>query len=319
MPPGAILSNSVALFDLVAEDAEVERIATDFQFVEGPLWNLCEECLLFSDIPSDVIYRWDSNGVDEWRKPSRKSNGLTYDAEARLIVCEHETLRITRTELDGGITVVASHYEGKELNGPNDVVVAFDGSMYFTDTSSTRTPYFGVQKPPQLDIDGVYRVRMGEVPELLVDDFSLPNGLCFSPNESLLYVNDTLRRHIRVFDVGVDGRLSNGRLFFEGIGTGALRDGAPDGMKVDERGNVYCTGPGGIWVISGNGQHLGIIETPEVAANLNWGDSNWSTLYICAASSVYRVKMRVGGNRVSYMREEADPVDNDASPRQSAI
>jgi gluconolactonase len=297
-----LVPNGPELYELLEEDVEVERLASGFEFTEGPLWNAEEGYLLFSDMPGDVMRRWweESGVVEEVRKPSNMSNGLTYDNEGRLVACEHATSRLTRTESDGTITTIASHYQGKELNSPNDVVVKSDGSIYFTDPPFGRAPYFGVERPQELDFQGVYRVvpESGE-PELLADDFEGPNGLCFSPDESLLYVNDTPRMHIRVFDVGRDGTIENGRVFFVQEGTG---EGKPDGMKTDEQGNVYCTGPGGIWVISPEAEHLGTIRVPEKANNLNWGGPDWNTLYITASSSIYRVPTRIRGNRLNYMR-----------------
>jgi gluconolactonase len=297
-----LVPNGPELYELLEEDVEVERLAGGFEFTEGPLWNAEEGYLLFSDMPGDVMRRWweESGVVEEVRKPSNMSNGLTYDNEGRLVACEHATSRLTRTESDGTITTIASHYQGKELNSPNDVVVKSDGSIYFTDPPFGRAPYFGVERPQELDFQGVYRVvpESGE-PELLADDFEGPNGLCFSPDESLLYVNDTPRMHIRVFDVGRDGTIENGRVFFVQEGTG---EGKPDGMKTDEQGNVYCTGPGGIWVISPEAEHLGTIRVPEKANNLNWGGPDWNTLYITASSSIYRVPTRIRGNRLNYMR-----------------
>jgi gluconolactonase len=300
-----LVPNGPELYELLEEDVEVERLAGGFEFTEGPLWNAEEGYLLFSDMPGDVMRRWweESGTVEEIRKPSNMSNGLTYDNAGRLLACEHATSRLTRTESDGTITVLASHYQGKELNSPNDVVVSSDGSIYFTDPPFGRAPYFGVERPQELDFQGVYRVSSeGGEPQLLVDDFEGPNGLCFSPDEALLYINDTELMHIRVFDVAADGTIKNGRLFFVEESSEEMGEGNPDGMKVDERGNVYCTGPGGIWVISPEAEHLGVIRVPEKAANLNWGGPDWSTLYITASSSIYRVPTKVGGNRLSYMR-----------------
>ena len=301
-----IITNSPVLNELVEESAKVEQLATGFEFTEGPLWNADEGYLLFSDMPGDVIRRWwaATGEVEEVRKPSGMSNGLTYDAQGRLVACEHATSRVTRAELDGTITMLASHYEGKELNSPNDVVVKSDGSVYFTDPPFGRVPYFGVERPQELDFQGVFRVRPdGGDPALLVDDFEAPNGLCFSPDESLLYVNDTARMHIRVFDVKPDGTVENGRVFFVEEASAEMGEGDPDGMKVDEQGNVYCTGPGGIWVISPEGEHLGTIRVPEKTANLNWGGPGWRTLYITASSSIYRVLTRTSGSGLVYMRD----------------
>ena len=298
-----VVANSSALYELVDEGAEVERLATGFDFTEGPIWNAEGNYLLFSDMVGDVRRRWDEqDGVTEVARPSNKGNGMTYDAEGRLIVCEHATSQVVRQRPDGSFETIASHYRGKELNSPNDVVVKSDGSVYFTDPTLGRLPDFGVEREQELDFQGVYRLPAGGDLQLLVDDFEQPNGLCFSPGESLFYVNDTPRAHIRVFDARPDGTLANGRLFFENIGRGVIEEGVPDGMKCDERGNVYVTGPGGIWVISPEADHLGMIETPENVNNLNWGGPDWRTLYLACITSLYRVQMKVAGARVPYMR-----------------
>jgi gluconolactonase len=300
----AVVANSSVLYELIDEGAEVERLATGFDFTEGPIWNAEGNYLLFSDMVGDVRRRWDErDGITEVARPSNKGNGMTYDAEDCLIVCEHATSQVVRQRPDGSFETIASHYRGKELNSPNDVVVKSDGSVYFTDPTFGRLPDFGVEREQELDLQGVYRLPAGDGDlQLLVDDFEQPNGLCFSPDESLLYVNDTPRAHIRVFDVRPDGTLANGRLFFENIGRGVIEEGVPDGMKCDERGNVYVTGPGGIWVISPEAEHLGMIEAPENVHNLNWGDPDWRTLYLTCITSLYRVQMKVAGARVPYMR-----------------
>ena len=300
----AVVANSSALYELIDEGAEVERLATGFDFTEGPIWNAEGNYLLFSDMVGDVRRRWDErDGITEVARPSNKGNGMTYDAEDRLIVCEHATSQVVRQRPDGSFETIASHYRGKELNSPNDVVVKSDGSVYFTDPTFGRLPDFGVEREQELDFQGVYRLPAGDGDlQLLVDDFEQPNGLCFSPDESLLYVNDTPRAHIRVFDVRPDGTLANGRLFFENIGRGVIEEGVPDGMKCDERGNVYVTGPDGIWVISPEAEYLGMIEAPKNVHNLNWGDPDWRTLYLTCITSLYRVQMKVAGARVPYMR-----------------
>jgi gluconolactonase len=214
------------------------------------------------------------------------------------------TSSLVRERPDGTRETLATHWDGKELNSPNDVIVASDGSILFTDPTYGRMPGFGLEREQELDFQGVYRIPAGggEL-ELLLDDFAQPNGLCFSPDESLLYVNDTDRAHIRVFDVGPGHRLSNGRVLAEGIGDGDLaKGGLVDGMKADERGNVYVTGPGGVWVFSPAGEHLGTIQVPEDVGNVNWGDDDWRTLYIPATTSLYRVRLEVSGNRLGYLR-----------------
>src|SRR3954465_11168483 len=303
----AVQVKAQAFLDLVDEDAELERLGTGFTFTEGPIWNP-DGFLLFSDMPGDVRRRWDpESGVTEVANPSNKGNGMTLDNDGRLVVCEHVTSSVVRMDPDGtgggwrvdpagrrgGGKVLASHYEGRELNSPNDVVVKRDGSIYFSDPTYGRMPGFGVEREQDLAFQGVYRIPPeGGDPQLLVDDFDQPNGLCFSPDESLLYVNDTDNAHIRVFDVGPNHKLSNGRVFAENIGDGDLaKGGLVDGMKIDEQGNVYVTGPDGVWVIGIDGEHLGTIEIPESVGNINWGDDDWRSLYVPSSTSVYRVRM----------------------------
>jgi gluconolactonase len=297
------ITNTTHFHDLVPKSASVERLGTGFTFTEGPVWNPDGKYLLFSDMPGDVRRRWDAtNGVTEVMRPSNKGNGMTYETSGDLLICEHVTSSLIRQRRNGGRETIASHFEGKELNSPNDVIVTSDGSIYFSDPSYGRMPVFGLERPQELAFRGVYRVQpSGEGLRLLVDDFEQPNGLCFSPGESLLYINDSPRGLIKVFKVAADGMLSGGSVFFKGIGTGAIEDGIPDGMKCDAEGNVYVTGPGGIWVISPGAELLGRIDVPENVGNLNWGGDDWKTMFICASTSLYRINLNVCGNRLPYM------------------
>ena len=299
----AVVVHSKKLNDLVDENAEVEQIATGFTFTEGPIW-MSDGSLHFSDMPGDKRRRWHPDeGVTVLRDPSNKCNGMTLDNDGNLIVCEHVTSSVVREKPDGTRETLATHWQGKELNSPNDVIVASDGSIIFTDPTYGRMPGFGLEREQDLDFQGVYRLPAGggEI-ELLVDDFKQPNGLCFSPDESLLYINDTDRAHIRVFDVGSNHALSNNRVFAANIGDGDLaKGGLVDGMKADEQGNIYVTGPDGVWIIGTDGEHLGTIEVPESVGNINWGDDDWRSMYIPASTSVYRVRMKVAGNRLGYM------------------
>jgi len=299
----AIALNSEKLRQLVDERAEVEQAATGFTFTEGPIW-MSDGSLHFSDMPGDKRRRWHpTDGVEVLRDPSKKCNGMTRDNDGNLIVCEHVTSSVMREHPDGRRDTIAFHWGGSYLNSPNDVIVASDGSILFTDPTYGRMPGFGIERAQELDFQGVYRVATDGTLSLLVDDFEQPNGLCFSPDESLLYINDTVRAHIRVFDVGAGHELSNGRVFAENIGDGDLAKGElVDGMKADEHGNVYVTGPKGVWVFSPDGEHLGVIGVPENVGNINWGDDDWRKLYIAASSSIYRVRMNVSGNRLGYMR-----------------
>jgi gluconolactonase len=302
----AIAVHSEELRELVDEDAEIEQVATGFTFTEGPIW-MADGSLHFSDMPADKRRRWHPDeGVTVLRDPSNKCNGMTLDNDGNLIVCEHVTSSVVRIDPDGeggGREVLATHYQGKELNSPNDVIVHSNGAIYFSDPTFGRMPVFGVEREQDLAFQGVYRIPPGGGDlTLLVDDFVQPNGLCFSPDESLLYVNDTDRAHIRVFDVAADGTISNGRAFAEGIGTGELASGElVDGMKCDERGNVWVTGPKGVWVFAPSGEHLGVIEIPENVGNLHWGGPDWNWLFVPASTSVYRVKTKVSGRREPFM------------------
>ena len=288
--------------ELLDPDAAVERVATGFLFTEGPLCDPRGRCLLFSDLAGDVLRSWSAEeGIVEVRRPSGKSNGRAWDAAGRLVACEHVGRRVTRTEADGSITVVASEYRGRPLNSPNDVVVKSDGSIYFSDPPFGLMDYYGIARPQDLPFQGVYRIAPDGALSLLADDFAAPNGLAFSPDESRLYVDDTERVQIRVFDVQADGSLAHGRLFFDYAAREPEWTGNPDGLKVDALGNVWATGPGGIWAIDPSGAPLATVAIPEGPSNLNWGDADRKTLYITACSSVYRLRTKVAGNQVPGM------------------
>ena len=299
----SVESNTPQVLELVDAGAPVERICTGFQFTEGPIWNPREQCLYFSDMPNDVRRRWSAReGVVEVRNPSNKCNGMTYDGDGNLYVCEHVTSMLVMETASGERKVLASHWRGKQLNSPNDVVTRSDGTVYFSDPTYGRMPGFGLEREQELTFQGVFRISPDGQLHLEADDFGQPNGLCFSPDEKLLYVNDTPRAHIRVFDVAADGALSNSRVFADGIGDGAVENGVVDGMKGDERGNIYVTGPRGIWVFSPAAEHLGVIRMPEHAGNLNWGGADWNELYCACSTSIYRVRTKVSGNPVAYMK-----------------
>ena len=289
------LEAKVEAFDrLFPQGAQIERVATGFQFTEGPLW--CDEGrhLLFSDIPANRILQMTPEGrVSTFRHPSGHANGLTHDREGRLIACEHSNRRVSRTETDGTVTVIAEHFDGRKLNSPNDVVVRRDGSVYFTD------PPYGIQPHLQEQpVQGVYRLPPDrEHLALVAADFEGPNGLAFSPDEARLYIGDSSsRRHVRVFDVQADGNLANGRLFHD---MRVKQRGSPDGMKVDTCGRLYCTGARGVWVFDVDGVHMGTICTPEKPSNCAWGDEDRQTLYITAPTSVYRVRVNTPGTRAA--------------------
>ncbi|UVI28987.1 SMP-30/gluconolactonase/LRE family protein [Paenibacillus spongiae] len=271
---------------IIADDAAVSKLASGFQFIEGPVWDSQRGLLFFSDIPANRIYCWSpQDGVQPFREPSGNSNGLTLDRHGRLLACEHGNRRVSVTEESGSVRTLVDRFEGKRLNSPNDIVVKSDGRVYFTD------PPYGLSHPSEQELpyQGVYRYlpESGAI-ELLCAERNHPNGLCFSPDERVLYVDDSSSQDVFVYDVADDGIIRNGRLFARlDSSVGA---GVPDGLKVDVRGNVYVTGPGGIWVLDSSGTALGVIRIPEVAANLSWGGEDNRTLFITATTSLYKVE-----------------------------
>lgn len=286
------------LTDLV-EKGSPERLTTGYFFTEGPVW-MPGGYLLFSDIPGNTIHKWTpgSDEVERFRYPSHHSNGLTVDAEGRLIACEHETRRVSRTEHDGSVITLADRYDGKRLNSPNDVIVKSDGSVYFTDPVAHSVPKSELEQP----CNGVYRVDPDGTVKRLVDDIAYPNGLAFNPDETILYVVDSERQHLRAFDVRADGTLTNSRVFIEmEHPQNGFNSAGPDGMKVDVEGNLYVTGPDAVWVFEPNGKWVGNL-TPrsdqrhaEPPANLAWGDADRKSLYVAACSSIYRFRVKVPG------------------------
>jgi len=231
-------------------------------------------------------------GVTLFKEPTNRANGLTRDLQGRLIACEHDARRITRTEHDGSTTVIANSYKGRQLNRPNDVVVKSDGCIYFTDPWTMPWP----QDQWDLEFSGVYRITpdLGRM-TLLVNDFVIPNGLAFNPDETVLYINDSRRGHIRAWDLLPTGALAlgTGRIFADLRGD---RPGVPDGMKVDVEGNVYCGGAGGVWVMDPSGKVLGIIVHGKPATtNIAWGDDDWKSLYITSRNELMRIKLNIPG------------------------
>ena len=282
------------ILEIVQADVEFEKLATGFEFTEGPLWHAREGYLLFSDMPGDHLRKWTpGEGISTFRKPCHQTNGLAWDRQGRLIACEHSSSKLTRTEFDGRITVLASHYEGQELNSPNDLVVHSSGAIYFTDPIYGRKEFYGRPRPLEMSFRGVYRVEpdTGKL-TLLVDDFGQPNGLCFSSDESQLFVNDTEKQHIRVFDLKPDGTLANGRIWAVTTGEGR---GGPDGMKLDTHSNLYSYGPGGIHVFDRHAECLGVIRGPEHVSNFAWGDVDMKSLYITGSTSLYRIRTLIPG------------------------
>ena len=286
---GRIVAISPEFSRLLDPSAVIEKVADGFQFTEGPAWSP-QQFLLFSDIYGDRVYRWVPGAAkaEVFRDAAGNPNGLTFDQKGRLLLCEQKKRRLIRLGADGNPEVVADRWDGKSLNCPNDVVVRRDGTVYFTD------PYW--KFPPgaiqELDFQGVFRVSPDGKLSLEAKDFGLPNGIGLSPDEKTLYIGDTRRRKIYALDVAHDGSLSGQHLLAD---LQSPEKGAVDGMKLDELGNIYTTGPGGIWVISKTGQHLGTIEAPEIPANCGWGDADYRTLYLTAPKSVYRVRTLVRG------------------------
>jgi gluconolactonase len=315
-------ARSARLTPLIDPDAELTCLGSGFQFSEGPVWSPAEECLYFSDIPGDTRWRWsESRGMEPVVRPSLKANGLVLDADGNLLVCEHVTSAVARYRPDGTRELLAYHCGGTYLNSPNDIVVRSNGDVYFSDPDYGRwNDWIGSKREPELGFKTVMRVRAtggGEAhPVAARDEFDQPNGLCFSPDESLLYVNDSPRAHIKVFDVEPDGGLAAGRVFFAGIGGGFRADddgsdrgarhqelhdaGAVDGMKCDEDGNVWVTGPGGVWIISPEGEHLGVLRAPEVVGNLTWGGADLRSLFLMTSTTVHVVATRVGPARLPH-------------------
>ena len=289
--------------DQIVESSQAERLATGFEFTEGPLWHP-DGYLLFVNNRRNLIYRLVPGGQPEViREDSGSANGLTFDLQGRLIMCEGDNRQMTRMEPDGTITTIADRWEGKRLHRPNDVVCRSDGSIYFTNPGSRLGP-----ADREIDFDGVHRIAPDGTVTAVVTDIEFPNGLAFSPDERILYVANTRRdngcveekergevcthQYIRAYDVASDGTLSNSRIFANMF---SAEDGVPDGMKVDTEGRVYCTGSEGVWVFEPTGNHLGIIRLPEIPANCAWGGPDHRTMYFTARSSVYSLRMKTTG------------------------
>lgn len=264
-------------------DLKVERIAAGFKFTEGPVWSR-EGFLLFSDVPANLMVRWTpGQGTSNFREQSNGANGNAFDARGRLYTCESRTRRVTRTDKKGRIEVLAEKWEGKRLNAPNDIVVRRDGHVYFTD------PAFGGQADArELDFYGVYHITPKREMELVARPKGRPNGIALSPNGRILYVANSDERNVRAYDLDRSGRASNERVVVSGI------EGVPDGMKVDEKGNLYVAAKG-VAVYTADGKHLKTIEIAETPANCAFGDPDFQALYVTARTSVYHIRLDVKG------------------------
>jgi len=295
-----------AMDQIIGQNPKIFKLAEGFQFTEGPVWVRDGGYLLFSDPNANTIYKYGPgtelsvfrensgySGADiaEYRQPG--SNGLALDSQGRLTINEHGNRRVVRLEKDGSTTVLADRFEGKRLNSPNDLVYRSDGTLFFTDPNFG-LPKFGDDPRKELPFTGVFSLHRGKL-QVVSKDFSGPNGLAFSPDEKFLYVAnwDDNKKVINRYAVNADGTLDGGKLFFDM--TSAPGEDALDGLKVDVRGNLYVSGPGGLWVLSAEGKHLGTIVVPKHPHNFAWGGEDGKTLYLCARSGLYRMPLLVGG------------------------
>jgi gluconolactonase len=286
---------------LIVGSSRLTRLYTGCRWAEGPVWFNDLGCLLWSDIPNQRILRWSDKplageSVSVFRSPSNFANGHTRDASGRLVSCEHGTRRVTRTEIDGTVTVLADSFNGTRLNSPNDVIVRSDGSIWFTDpTYGIMSDYEGYRATPEQPVHGVYRIDSSGSISLVADDFAQPNGLVFSPDETKLYIADsafshdpTAPRHIRVFDVN-GTKLTNGRVFAH------IDTGLPDGIRVDTDGNIWSSAGDGVHCFAPDGTRLGKIFVPETVANLTFGGTRRNRLFIAATSSLYEIYVAATG------------------------
>jgi gluconolactonase len=288
--PGEFLlqAESPQFWNLVDHNAKLSVVGTGFGFTEGPVWDQAG-FLYVSDETTNKIYRLHSNGKQEEVIALGDPDGNTFDRQHRLIDCASVLRAIIEVTPEGKYKILADRYDGKKFNSPNDVTVGPDGALYFTDPT---LDLVAGEKQETL-FQGVYRLDAKGGVQLLTKDLTQPNGLAFSPDGKHFYVDDSEKRNIRVYDVGPDGTVRNGRIF--GEEPGGKGDGVPDGIKVDKNGNLFVTGPKGIWVWDSKGNHLGTIVMPEQPANMNWGDKDYRTLYITATTSVYRLEMKTQG------------------------
>ncbi len=281
-------AQSPKFWNLVDRNATLSKVGTGFGFTEGPVWD--EAGFLYvSDETINKIYRLYPDGKKEEVIALGDPDGNTFDRQHRLIDCASVLRAIIAVTPDGKYKILADHYDGKKLNSPNDVIVGPDGALYFTDPTLDLV----AGEKQEILFQGVYRLDGKGNVELLTKELTQPNGLAFSPDGKRFYVDDSQQRNIRVYEVAADGKLKNGRIF--GEEPGGKEDGVPDGIKVDKNGNLFVTGPKGIWVWDASGNHIGTIAMPEQPANLTWGGKDYRTLYITATTSVYRLEMKTQG------------------------
>ena len=281
-------SISPKFWDLFDRNAKLQTVATGFGFTEGPMWDSAG-FLYVSDETLNKIFRVSPDGKKEEVIALGDPDGNTFDRQHRLIDCASVLRAIIAVTTDGKYTVLADHYEGKKFNSPNDVIVGPEGALYFTDPTLDLV----AGEKQEIPFQGVYRLDDKGSVQLLTKDLTQPNGLAFSPDGKQFYIDDSAQKNIRVYDVAADGVLANGRIF--GEEPGGKHEGVPDGIKVDKNGNLFVTGPKGIWVWDAKGNHLGTIVMPEQPANLTWGDKDYRTLYITATTSVYRLETKTTG------------------------
>jgi gluconolactonase len=279
---------SPKFWDLVDHQAKLQTVATGFGFTEGPMWDAAG-FLYVSDETINKIFRVYPDGKKEEVIALGDPDGNTFDRQHRLIDCASVLRAIIAVTPEGKYKILADRYDGKKFNSPNDVIVGPDGALYFTDPTLDLV----AGEKQEIPFQGVYRLDDKGNVRLLTKDLTQPNGLAFSPDGKHFYIDDSEQRNIRVYDAASDGTLSNGRIF--GEEPGAKHDGVPDGIKVDKNGNLFVTGPRGIWVWDAQGNHLGTIALPEQPANLTWGDKDYRTLYITATTSVYRLELKTQG------------------------
>jgi len=307
--PGTLVTLDPRFDTLVPKGAALEKLADGFSWVEGPVWDQKAQAILFSDIPNNVVHKWkEGDGLSEFLRPAGYtgsapftgrepgSNGLTWDVERRLVLCQHGDRRIARLDAPGRFTTLVDRYQGRRLNSPNDLAYKSNGDLYFTDP-----PYGlpGTFKDPgrELDFTGVYRFSKTGALTLLTKELKAPNGIAFSPDERTLYVaqSDDDEPIIMAYPVTNDGTIAAGKVLINmKSGMAPDKPGGPDGLKVDLKGNLFATGPGGVWVIAADGTHLGTIETAAKTANDAWGNDG-STLYITADKTLYRIRTATKG------------------------